>query len=88
MLDGEIGDDDAPWDDNDPLDSKAEVMQAPVEAAPADSKAAPGQPAAGSGSGVKLFVETPSVTEKACCGPLSAQTVFRTALHVVLSFRN
>jgi hypothetical protein len=88
LLDGEIGDDDAPWNDNDPLDSKADVMQAPVEAAPADSKAAPGQPAAGSGSGVKLFVETPSVTEKACCGPLSAQTVFRTALHVVLSFRN
>ena len=88
LLDGQMGDDDAPWDDDDPLDSKAEIMQEPVAAAPAASEAAPSQPAAGSGSVVALSVAKPSVDEQADCGPFSAHTILRTALHMVLGIRN
>ena len=88
LLDGQMGDDDAPWDDDDPLDSKAEIMQEPVAAAPAASEAAPSQSAAGSGSVVALSVAKPSVDEQADCGPFSAHTILRTALHMVLGIRN
>jgi hypothetical protein len=88
LLDGQIGDDDAPWDDNDPLDSKADIMREPVAAAPAASDAAPSQPAAGSCSVVAPPIAKPSVTEKANCGSLSAHTILRTALHMVLGVRN